>query len=133
MIILTLDFKLFERDKLTNECENYINDLISKSDYIVFNKVPVRGKGFLGLRKASTDSKIVVDRFDEMHFQNGGFCIRTGKPIEFNPNQPYSRESYFEWVNEGSNRNQKENFCHRTGKHSNGMTTINNPILYSST
>lgn len=57
-----------------------------------------------------------------------GYCIRSGKKIKFNPQQPMSRESWKIW-NEYANENYPENYCHKTGKPSNGKTSMKNPIL----
>lgn len=57
-----------------------------------------------------------------------GFCIRTGEKIKFNPKQPLSKEAWKSW-NEYKNMDYKENYCHKTGKPSNGKTSMRNPIL----
>lgn len=57
-----------------------------------------------------------------------GFCIRTGVQIKFNPKQPMSREAWKSW-NEFGNENYPEKYCHRTGKPSEGKTSMKNPIL----
>ncbi|MCZ4319015.1 phospholipase D family protein [Aequorivita viscosa] len=60
--------------------------------------------------------------------QTHGFCIRSGKKIKFNPNQPMTKESWRIWKEYG-NVNFPENYCHKTGKPSNGKTSMKNPIL----
>jgi len=60
-----------------------------------------------------------------------GFCIRTGKPIPYNPSQPFCYEAYQTWAQWG-NPDFTENYCHSTGKPSNGRTSMNNPILSNS-
>lgn len=57
-----------------------------------------------------------------------GFCIRSGKKIKFNPKQPMSRESWKIW-NEYGNEDFPEKYCHKTGKASNGKTSMRKPIL----
>lgn len=57
-----------------------------------------------------------------------GYCIRTGKPIPFNPSAPFCYEAYQSWAQWG-NADYPENFCHKTGQPSNGKTSKNNPIL----
>ncbi|KRD07320.1 hypothetical protein ASE21_17655 [Flavobacterium sp. Root901] len=57
-----------------------------------------------------------------------GFCIRTGNKIPYNPKRPFSDKAYKSWVQFG-NVNYPENFCHKTGKPSNGKTSMRNPIL----
>lgn len=60
-----------------------------------------------------------------------GYCIRTGKPIPFNPQRPFSYEAYKSWASFG-NPEYPEKYCHRTGKPSNGKTSMSNPILFES-
>lgn len=57
-----------------------------------------------------------------------GFCIRSGKKIKFNPKQPMNRESWKIW-NEYGNEDFPEKYCHKTGKVSNGKTSMRKPIL----
>lgn len=57
-----------------------------------------------------------------------GFCIRTGAQIKFNPKQPMSNEAWKSW-NKFANENYPEKFCHKSGKPSNGKTSMKNPIL----
>lgn len=57
-----------------------------------------------------------------------GYCIRTGKPIPFNPEKPLCAEAYKSWAIY-KNPDFKEKFCHKTGQPSNGKTTMRNPIL----
>lgn len=57
-----------------------------------------------------------------------GFCIRTGTQIKFNPKQPMSNEAWKSW-NKFANENYPEKFCHKSGKPSNGKTSMKNPIL----
>ncbi|MCK0132515.1 phospholipase D family protein [Flavobacteriaceae bacterium F08102] len=60
--------------------------------------------------------------------QKYGYCIRTGKKIRFNPKQPMSKEAWKTW-NVYGNADFPEKYCHKTGKPSNGKTSMNNPIL----
>ncbi|MBA4300461.1 MAG: hypothetical protein C0433_10230 [Cyclobacterium sp.] len=57
-----------------------------------------------------------------------GFCIRTGVQIKFNPKQPMSNEAWKSW-NKFANENYPEKYCHKTGKPSEGKTSMKNPIL----
>lgn len=67
------------------------------------------------------------DRTDEEK-PTHGFCIRTGKKIKYNPKQPMSREAWKIW-NEYGNEDFPEKYCHKTGKNSNGNTSMKKPIL----
>lgn len=60
-----------------------------------------------------------------------GYCIRTGKPIPYNLQRPFSLEAYKSWASFG-NPDYPEKFCHRTGKPSNGKTSMNKPVLFES-
>ena len=48
--------------------------------------------------------------------------------IKFNPKQPMTKESWMIW-NEYGNKDFPEKYCHKTGKTSNGKTSMQNPIL----
>lgn len=58
-----------------------------------------------------------------------GFCIRTGEKIPFDPSRPFSYYAYQTWA-QFENWEYPENYCHRTGRPSNGRTSMTNPILY---
>ena len=79
------------------------------------------------LELGSTDLNERPERELE-EIQLNGFCIRSGKKIKFNPKQPMSRESWKIW-NEYGNVDFPEKYCHKTGKPSNGKTSMKNPIL----
>ncbi|WP_284651339.1 hypothetical protein [Flavobacterium terrisoli] len=57
-----------------------------------------------------------------------GYCIRTGNRIPFDPTRPFCYEAYQSWVI-FENWDYPEKYCHRTGKFSNGRTSMANPIL----
>lgn len=57
-----------------------------------------------------------------------GYCIRTREEIPFNLQKPYCEKAYKSWA-QYKNPNYKEKYCHKTGKESNGKTSMNNPIL----
>jgi len=60
--------------------------------------------------------------------QEFGYCIRTGVEIPFDPSRPFSYEAYQSWAIY-QNWNYPEKYCHKTGKYSNGRTSMANPIL----
>lgn len=60
--------------------------------------------------------------------QELGYCIRTGVEIPFDPSRPFSYEAYQSWAIY-QNWNYPEKYCHKTGKYSNGRTSMANPIL----
>lgn len=65
---------------------------------------------------------------DEIESQTNGFCIRTGEKIAYNLKKPFTNKAYKVWASFG-NENYPENYCHKTGKPSNGKTSMRKPIL----
>lgn len=57
-----------------------------------------------------------------------GYCIRTGTPIPFNPDQPMSYKAWQSWA-QFSNPDYPEKYCHKTGKPSHGKTSMRRPML----
>jgi hypothetical protein len=57
-----------------------------------------------------------------------GYCIRTGEEIDFNPERPFSYKAYKSWAH-FENYDFPENYCHKTGRKSNGETSMANPVL----
>lgn len=57
-----------------------------------------------------------------------GYCIRTGEPIPFNPERPFSYAAYKSWASFG-NEDYPERYCHKTGQPSLGRTSMRQPIL----
>ncbi|SFZ94624.1 hypothetical protein SAMN05428642_104286 [Flaviramulus basaltis] len=57
-----------------------------------------------------------------------GYCIRTGREIPFNPEQPMSKNAWKTW-NMFGDEHYPEQYCHKTGNESNGKTCMANPIL----
>lgn len=65
---------------------------------------------------------------EEFEQPSTGYCIRTGEPIPFNPKRPLSEKAYKSWA-QFKNPDYPENYCHKTGRKSNGKTSVNNPFL----
>lgn len=57
-----------------------------------------------------------------------GYCIRTGEEIPFNPERPLCYRAFKSWA-KFENYDFPEKYCHKTGKPSNGKTSMANPIL----
>lgn len=57
-----------------------------------------------------------------------GYCIRTGVPIPFNIEKPFSITAYKKWSEYGD-LEYPEKYCHFTGEESNGETSFSKPIL----
>ena len=60
--------------------------------------------------------------------KDSGFCIRTGVPVPFDIERPFSYEAYKKW-NEYGDRDYSEKYCHFSGEDSGGLTSMNKPIL----
>ncbi|WP_298420039.1 phospholipase D family protein [uncultured Kordia sp.] len=101
-------------------CE-FENEHITDIDK-VFNKKPQRQDR--SEQKKSTASRYQRKEKKQFH----GFCIRTGEQIPFNPERPFSYNAYKTW-SQFENYDYGENYCHKTGKRSNGKTSMRNPIL----
>ncbi|WKZ58780.1 MAG: phospholipase D family protein [Cyclobacteriaceae bacterium] len=57
-----------------------------------------------------------------------GYCIRTGIPIPFDIQRPFSYDAFKKW-DEHKNDDYPEKYCHFSGEPSNGETTKRRPIL----
>jgi hypothetical protein len=57
-----------------------------------------------------------------------GFCIRTGVPIPFDIQRPFSYEAFKKW-DEHKKEDFPEKFCHFSGEPSYGKTSKRHPIL----
>jgi len=57
-----------------------------------------------------------------------GYCIRTRITITFNIEKPMCHEAFKYW-SKLSKPDYPEKFCHFSGEHSNGETTLSKPIL----
>lgn len=68
------------------------------------------------------------ERINESKKTQKGFCIRSGMEIPFNPKQPMTKISWKVW-NQYGDSDFPEQYCHKTGKKSNGKTTMRKPIL----
>lgn len=131
----------------------YFEEVI-KGSKVLFKRSPIIQTGTFGLTKKFAGSKTEVDELDSFykgrltndgaaprrvsyhnenkqpikHETTSGFCIRTGKPIPFNPQRPMSKEAFDSW-NKFKNPDYPEKYCHKTGQPSNGKTSMNRPCL----
>lgn len=138
------------KNDLDEESFSYFEEVIENST-IIYHKVPEYEKNLLS--KKYINSKIEVNCLDSyFKFNNAvedtgnfssknielnslkenivptGYCIRTGIPIPFNPEKPFSYDGYKLWA-EKKDKNCVEPFCHFTGEPSNGETSFSKPIL----
>lgn len=79
-----------------------------------------------------TDVKPKKTASKKKHVQSSavlmGFCIRTGKEIPFNRDEPMSSEAFRSWVR-FEDEEYPEKYCHFSGEPSNGQTSMSRPIL----
>lgn len=68
------------------------------------------------------------ERTEKTKKQEIGYCIRSGIEIPYNPKQPMTKMSWKIW-NEYGNSDFPETYCHKTGRKSNGKTSMRNPEL----
>ena len=75
--------------------------------------------------KKSVETKQTSNKTSD---KSTGFCIRTGVPVPFDIERPFSYEAYKKW-NEYADRDYSEKYCHFSGEDSGGQTSMNKPIL----
>lgn len=106
--------------------QNWVNGLIREAE-LVFEATkktkPVKKRSPLLRTENRTSAKA-----QKWSVKNPGFCIRTGSSIPFNPNRPFSYESFAVWSQFGDPY-YPENFCHYSGEKSFGSTSMERPIL----
>ena len=78
------------------------------------------------IKSCSLLEKVSVNKYKKS--TKIGYCIRTGKQIDFNPEKPFCYEAWKEW-SKWQNPFYPEKFCHYSGKPSCGKTNFANPIL----
>ncbi len=105
-------------------------DIISLNDKDVVPELKTRSEKRLEMDqkpvskiKPDTKKVIVESRNAEI-----GYCIRTGEEIAFNPQRPFCYKAYKSWA-KFENYDFPEKYCHKTGKPSNGETSMANPEL----
>ena len=139
-------------DSYDKKASNYFLRVIDQSE-ILFQRIPKFEKTLLGLKQNYVKSKTKEDKLSEFFESKRikarvakkvlkplkeksdtnssvsmGFCIRTGKPIPFNPKKPLCSEAYKLWSKFGD-KTYSEKFCHFSGELSNKQTSVDKPIL----
>ncbi len=99
-------------------------DVISLDDKEVIPELKSRSEK----RLTKEDKPILKKEYKESKVPQTGYCIRTGKEISYNPEQPLSLEAWKVW-NQYGDPFFSENYCHKTGQPSYGNTSMANPIL----
>lgn len=130
-------------DGAYESAKEYFEEVFSRSN-ILFKKEAFFESQLLGLKRKYSGSKEIVNDFKQLYTPNPtdysrpkynyiqepkvGYCIRSGVQIPYNPKKPFAYEAYQTWAQFG-NYDYPENYCHKTGRPSNGKTSMNNPIL----
>jgi len=136
-------------EDLAHESMEYFDEVVDNCS-IVFQNEPKFKAGLLGITSSYTHSEVVIDESESFFLkkenfqgkkykqsrhlekseanQTSGYCIRTGKLIPFNPAKPMCKEAYDSW-SKYKNPDYPEKYCHKTGKPSQGKTTMKNPVL----
>ena len=74
------------------------------------------------------EPKAISQKYYSNNNSDTGYCVRTGIRIPFDPSRPFSLEAYRIWAT-FENWEFPEKYCHKTGRPSNGRTSMRNPIL----
>jgi phosphatidylserine/phosphatidylglycerophosphate/cardiolipin synthase-like enzyme len=142
-------------DETYEDANGFFSRVIEQAQ-LLFQRKPVYKKTLLGLTQKYEHSETVVDEIAKYYTQKNsfsfhndeppsksyqskptvvtgfqtqsGYCIRTGVEIPFNPARPFSYEAYHTWA-AFSNWDYPESYCHKTGRPSNGNTSMRRPIL----
>tara|TARA_R110002095_G_C4217942_1_gene236723 strand:- start:45 stop:938 length:894 start_codon:yes stop_codon:yes gene_type:complete len=93
-----------------------------EEERIVQNVKPIRGD--VEAKKVT----FIKKKFYIKQQTDVGFCIRTGVEIPFNPEQPMTKSAWRTW-NMFGDEYYPEQFCHKTGRKSDGKTCMANPVL----
>jgi hypothetical protein len=116
---------------------NYFLDVVADSE-LCFKRTPKFKNEFADDPDDYTHSETLVDTFtgsqttssffDVRKQKAPGYCIRTGKQIQFNPQKPFTYEAFKDWARY-KNRDYCEKFCHFSGELSSGETSFSFPIM----
>ena len=124
---------------LDEDAYTYFSEILESST-IKYRRKPKFKKKNKHAEKEYLGSKTKIDLLSELFNSKNslknpiaknsksGYCIRTGEKIPFDPKHPMSKKAWKIW-NEYANENFQEKFCHKTGKSSEGKTSMKNPIL----
>lgn len=131
-------------ESLDKDAFSYFGSVMDNSE-TKFKKTPQFDQKLLGLSKKYSHSEIEVDKLSNQfetktnikrkstpnkstNGADGGYCIRMGVKIPFNPKRPMSDKAYGSWIKYGD-ENYSEKYCHFSGEKSYGETSFAKPIL----
>ena len=116
------------KGNLDKEAWNYFQSVIEGS-VLEYEKIPIYESSVMGLSKKYLKSEVKVDALSKaFNIRRKGFCIRTGEPIKFNLEKPFTEEAFKSW-SLWNNWDFKEKYCHFSGESSNGETSMRRPVL----
>jgi hypothetical protein len=131
-------------ESLDKDAFGYFGSVMDNSE-TKFKKTPQFDQKLMGLSKKYSHSEIEVDTLSSQLDSKtnikrkstpnkstngavGGYCIRTGVKITFNPKRPMSDKAYKSWSKYGD-ENYSEKYCHFSGEKSDGETSFGKPIM----
>lgn len=133
-------------DSFDKDARDYFDRVISQAE-LIYQKKPKYESAMLGFSKKYVGSEVTHDTLASKFSANSqpkttskenfalpekkgtqGYCIRTGVPVPFNPQKPFSDKSHENWLR-FRNENYPEKFCHFSGEPTNGETCFARPIL----
>ena len=95
---------------------------------VVFDELSLIFDGVTPTARDTYKQELNIPTEDKYSSNNEGYCIRTGVPIRFDIEKPFSYDAYWEW-NQWGNIDYPENYCHFSGEESNGETSMEFPVL----
>jgi hypothetical protein len=126
-------------ETLDMESTEFFLKVASRAELVYHNEAQFESQ-FLGLSKKYTESKVQVNKLEDLFGQKKavaerkdleqrmGYCIRTGVKIPFNINLPLSADAFESWTRY-KNKDFTEKYCHFSGELSNNQTSFSKPIL----
>lgn len=108
----------------------------TREEYVPENKTNTSQQSYKSNRYKQSEfveeekelQKYSNSRNNRNQHEDYGYCIRTGVQIPFDPQRPFCLEAYRSWAT-FENWNYRENYCHKTGRESNGRTSMAKPVL----
>ncbi len=107
--LLSLVAPKFFNDPLDTQAMDFVDYIVGKS-VAQFERKGKKETSVFGLFNSYSEGEISIDK------SRTGYCIKTKETIPFNPVRPYGRKAFDIWVNQGSNKNFLEKYCHKCGK-----------------
>lgn len=131
-VLNVISEKLAQDSNADYEAFTFFEKVIEQSTEHYNKKVKFKSS-FFGLLQKKVGSIVETDNSASIYTNNSthhGYCIRTGRKINFDLKHPYFIEGYKSWCNENKkDKDYPEKFCHYSGEESYGETSFNSPVL----